>query len=127
MSRQEIHVTFDPASQHEEQFSFVPERVILDGRTSTVDVILHTKGGKGTQAKFLASEAIQWITEGPQDLQVTLKPNRKLLALRGFPVNETQEEIDYGYAVTVEYEGLTLSSSIAQYPEMSCVQTGGGG
>ena len=126
MSKQKIRVSFDPAACHEDRFSFTPERVVLNGDKSAVVVKLRTKGPRKAKARFSETGPIQWITEGPQGLETSLDPDRRVLTLRGFPRNETQENIDYGYAVTVEFQGRTFSSSIAQYPELSCVQTGGG-
>lgn len=126
MSRQEIQVTFDPSSTSEPRFTFSPERAVLNGETSAVVVILHTGGQGDAQARFSESDGIRWIHEGPGDLEQTLNAARTVLTLRGFPMNEAQEAIDYDYEVAVEYEGTTFSST-SQYPTMSCVQTGGGG
>lgn len=125
MSTQRIQVTFDPASPSEAQFSFSPERAVLTSETSAVEVSLQTRGGSGALARFSESEGLRWLHEGPPDLEQTLDPGRTILTLRGFPRNESQEGIDYGYTVTVEYEGKTFSST-GQYPVMSCTPTGGG-
>lgn len=125
MSRQEIRVTFNPVPTAEARFAFSPERAVLEGETAIVDVILHTEGPGSAMARFSKSEGIRWIHEGPQDLEQTLNSAGTVLTLRGFPRNETQESIDYDYAVTVEYKGKRFSSE-SQYPVMACVPTGGG-
>lgn len=125
MSRQEIQVTFDPASSAGAQFAFSPERATLEGESREVAVVLHTEGQSDPGARFSESEAIRWLHEGPPDLEQSLNSARTILTLRGFPADEAQEAVDYGYAVTVEYEGTTFSST-AQYPTMSCTPTGGG-
>ncbi len=125
MSRQEILVTFDPSKTSEAPFTFLPERAVLDERTAVVDVILRTEGEGGAVARFAEPEAIRWKANGPSDLQEEFNGGRTTLTLRGFPMNEAQGSIDYGYVVHVEYQG-TMFSSTAQYPVMSCVQTGGG-
>ncbi len=124
MARQEIHVTFDPSSN---AFSFSPERAVLNEQTAVVDVILHTAGDSGPKASFAESNGIRWMSGGPRNLEVILNPARTALTLRGFPRNETQGRIDYGYTVNVDYEGEAISSPVTQYPLVSCVQTGGGG
>jgi len=125
MSRQEIQVTFAPASSAEAQFVFSPERARLEGRTSEIAVILHTEGLSEPGARFSESDAIRWLHEGPPDLEQSLNATRTILTLKGFSADEEQEEVDYDYAVAVEYEGTTFSST-SQYPTMSCGPTGGG-
>ena len=126
MSRQEIQVTFDPASSAGERFAFTPERVLLDGETSEVAVILHSDGQSDPGARFSEADAIRWLHDGPPDLELSLNSARTIITLRGFPANETQEEIDYDYEVSVDYDGTTFAST-SQYPTMSCTPTGGGG
>lgn len=124
MSRQEIHVTFDPEAENGDAFSFSPDRAVLTRETATVDVILHTAGGGDAKAIFAQPEGIVWITEGPSDLAQTANDARTVLTLRGFPMNEVQETINHGYAVVIDYQGRTIPSPESEYPEMSCGPTG---
>lgn len=126
MPRQQIRVQFNPSPRNGTRFLFEPERAVLNAETGTVDVVLETQGGYGSKARFSETEAISWDTEGPSDLETSINPDRTIISLRGFPMDEGQEEVSYGYHVSIEYEGATFSS-IGQYPDMTCVDTGGSG
>ncbi|MEM7357263.1 MAG: hypothetical protein AAF657_40990, partial [Acidobacteriota bacterium] len=110
MPRQAIHVTFDPSANSGPQFSFSPERAVLQGATSVVDVVLETRGLDGAEARFSSPEAILWKNDGPDDLTEDVNSARTRVTLQGFPMDQEQAEIDYGYAVQVEYDGEIFSS-----------------
>lgn len=126
MPRQQIRVKFNPSPGNGARFVFEPERAVLNGETRTVDVVLETQGGNGRKARFSEPEGISWAAEGPSDLEKIFNPDRTIVSLQGFPRDTGQEEVNYGYHVSIEYEGATFSST-GQYPVMACVDTGGSG
>jgi hypothetical protein len=114
--KRKIVVAFD-ASQTgsgEQPFTITPSFLRVAHRLADIVLNLTTVNGGAQQATFDEANPVQWYEDGKPVSRPLAFSDPKLdngdLRLKFSDVNNSTQEMEYGFTVTVDYDGKTFTS-----------------
>jgi len=114
--KRKIAVAFDASQTGSGQkpFTINPDFIRIANRLADIVLNLTTVNGGGLQATFDEANPVQWYQDGKPIGRPIAFSDPKLdngdLRLKFSDVNNTTQEMEYGFTVTVDYNGQTYTS-----------------